>query len=140
MEGTFSALIMDGFSVCGLTTSRVLGNMQTVKTAARRRTPPGGSMREFGIRPWHENILDRHTERYKGECESTRLVQGSPDCWAHNQTDAKKGLEDGKHGGHIFWELLCNHAEGSSFKTTISTGLYYPEKLNTTKRPYSISE
>ena len=49
MEGTFRALIMDGFSVCGLTTSRALGNMQAVKTAARRRTPPGGTIHEFGI-------------------------------------------------------------------------------------------
>ena len=40
MEGTFKALIMDGFSVCGLTTSRGLGKIQDVNTAARRRTPP----------------------------------------------------------------------------------------------------
>ena len=130
MEGTFRALIMDGFSVCGLTTSRALGNMQAVKTAARRRTPPGGTIHEFGIRHKHENLLDRRTERYKGERESTRLVQGSPDCWSDNHTDAKKGLEDGKHGGHIFWELLGDHAEGASEKSTISTGLYYPEKPN----------
>ena len=46
MEGTFRALSMDGFSVCGFTTSRALGNMQAVKTAARRRTPPGGKRNE----------------------------------------------------------------------------------------------
>ena len=78
----------------------------------------------------HENLLDRRTERYKGERESTRLVQGSPNCWADNHTDAKKGLEDGKHGGHVIRELLGDHAEGSREKPTISTGLYYPEKQN----------
>ena len=131
MEGTFRALIMDGFSVCGLTTSRALGNMQAVKTAARRRTPPGGTIHEFGIRHKHENLLDRHirhTERYKGERESTRLVQRSSHGGADNHADAEEGLEDGEHGGHVLGELLGDHAEGAGQEPAISAGLDYPEK------------
>ena len=130
MEGTFRALITDGFSVCGLTTSRWLGSIHAVKTAARRRTPPGGIRNNFLRSDASMKIALITTKRYKGECESTRLIQGSSDGWADNHADAKKGLEDGKHGGHIFWELLGDHAEGASEKSTISTGLYYPEKPN----------
>ena len=51
------------------------------------------------------------TERYERERESTCLVEGPSDRWADNHANAKKGLEDGKHGGHIFWKLFGDHAE-----------------------------
>ena len=74
------------------------------------------------------------TERYERERESTCLVEGPSDRWADNHANAKKGLEDGKHGGHVFWELFGDHAEGASEKSAISTGLDYPENHNTLEK------
>ena len=71
-----------------------------------------------------------NTKRYEGQGESTRLVQGSPDGRPDNHADAEKGLEDGKHRGHVFWEFLGDHAKGARQKTAISTCLNYPESPN----------
>ena len=128
MEGTFKALTTDGFSVCGLTTSRALGKMQAVNTAARSKTPPGEVGNKLVTLCKTVNFSHHPTERHERERESARLVQRSSHGGADNHADAEEGLEDGEHGGHVLGELLGDHAEGAGEEPAISAGLDYPER------------
>lgn len=54
------------------------------------------------------------------------MVKGSSDCRPHDEADAEKGLQTGKHGGHGFRKLFGDNAKARGEKSRVADGLHCP--------------
>lgn len=125
MDGTLRACAMLGLLVSAVS-PRGFGSTMAVKMEAQTNTPEMNTVVDMPDLATNVSLVT--SEHGKRQCETSSLVQGTTHRRPKDHAHAKEGFEDGKHGGHVVREFLCDHAEAAGQEARVSTSLNYPER------------